>query len=166
MTILTVLSPQQNLAPYHATPADVVDRMLALASIGQNDVVMDLGCGDGRIPIRAAERYGARGICVDIDETLIELARANAKKAGVEERVTFRVEDAMTTDLSEATVVTLFLLPESNAKLRPILRKGLRPRSRIVSHAFSMGPDWPADKVETFTSGNGDRVTLYLWVLK
>jgi predicted RNA methylase len=166
LTALTLLLPQQNLAPYHATPPDVVDRMLALASVGKTDVVVDLGCGDGRIPIRAAEKNGARGICVDIDEKLIELARANAKKAGVEDRVTFRVEDAMTTDLSQATVVTLFLLPESNAKLRPVLQKGLKPGSRIVSHAFSMGPDWLADKVETFTSANGDRVTLYLWVVR
>lgn len=166
LTALGIFLPQQNLAPYHATPPDVVDRMLALASVRREDVVVDLGCGDGRIPIRAAQKYGARGICVEIDESLVELARANAKKAGVEDRVTFRVEDAMTTDLSQATVVTLFLLPESNAKLRPVLMKGLAPGSRIVSHAFSMGPDWLADKVETFTSANGDRVTLYLWVLR
>jgi predicted O-methyltransferase YrrM len=162
--ILTV--PQQNLAPFHSTPADVVDRMLDLASVDGTDVVLDLGCGDGRIPIRAAQKYGARSICVEIDQKLVDLARANVKKAGVEQRVTCRAEDAMTTDLSQATVVTLFLLPESNAKLRPILAKGLRPGSRIVSHAFSMGPDWLADKVETFTSANGDRVTLYLWVVR
>ena len=166
LTTLALSLPQQSLAPYHSTAPDVVDRMLVLAEVGKTDVVLDLGCGDGRIPIRAAERYGARGICVDIDEKLIELAKGNAKKAGVEDRVTFRIEDAMTTDLSEATVVTLFLLPESNLKLRPILRKGLRAGSRIVSHAFSMGPDWLADKVETFTSANGDRVTLYLWVVR
>jgi predicted RNA methylase len=163
---LTHLLAQQNLAPYHATPPDVVDRMLALASVGPSDVVMDLGCGDGRIPIRAAEKYGARGICVEIDEKLVERARANATGAGVDDRVTFRVENAMTTDLSEATVVTLFLLPESNVRLRPILQKGLKRGSRIVSHAFSMGPDWLADKVETFTSANGDRVTLYLWIVR
>ena len=166
LTTLTLTLPQQNLAPFHATPNDVVDRMLELASAGNGDVVLDLGCGDGRIPIRAAEKYGARGIGVDIDQKLIELAKANARKAGVEDLVTFRVEDAMTTDVSRATVVTLFLLPESNAKLRPILKKALRPGARIVSHAFSMGPDWLADKVETFTSTNGDRVTLYLWVIR
>jgi SAM-dependent methyltransferase len=166
LAALIGLLPQQSLAPYHATPADVVDRMLGLASVGKDDVVLDLGCGDGRIPIRAAGKYGARGICVDIDAKLIDLARANATKAGVENRVTFRVEDAMTTDLSQATVVTLFLLPESNAKLQPVLKQGLKPGSRIVSHTFSMGPDWLADKVETFTSANGDQVTLYLWVLR
>jgi SAM-dependent methyltransferase len=163
---LVLAGAQQNLAPFHATPADVVDRMLELASVSKKDVVLDLGCGDGRIPIRAAEKYGARGIGVDIDPALIERARANAAKAGVERLVEFRVEDAMTTDVSAATVVTLFLLPESNARLRPILRKGLKPGSRIVSHAFSMGPGWLADKVETFTSANGDTVTLYLWVLR
>ena len=166
LTALALSSPQQNLAPFHATPPDVVDRMLELASVRKGDVVLDLGCGDGRIPIRAAEKYGVRGIGVDIDRELIELAKANAKKAAVEELVEFRVEDALTADLSGATVVTLFLLPESNAKLRPILRRSLEPGSRIVSHAFSMGPDWLADKVETFISANGDRVTLYLWIIR
>ena len=163
---LILLAAQQSLAPFHATPTDVVDRMLALANVTKEDTVLDLGCGDGRIPIRAAQKYGARGVGVDIDPELIERAKSNARSAGVEQLVEFRVEDAMTTDVSKATVVTLFLLPSSNAKLRPILTSGLQPGSRIVSHAFSMGPDWLADKVDTFTTGSGDRVTLYLWVLR
>lgn len=157
---------QQSLAPFHATPDDVVDRMLRLARVTRDDVVMDLGCGDGRIPIRAAQKYGARGIGVDIDPQLIERARANARKAGVENLVQFRVEDALATDVSKATVVTLFLLPSSNIKLRPMLKRQLKPGARIVSHAFSMGPDWVADEVDHFTSANGDQVTLYLWRLR
>jgi ribosomal protein L11 methylase PrmA len=152
LSCLALVLPQQSLAPFHATPDDVVDRMLSLAKVTKDDVVLDLGCGDGRIPIRAAQKYGARGIGVDIDPSLIERAKANAKSAGVERLVEFRVEDAMATDVSSASVVTLFLLASSNAKLRPILTKGLKPGSRIVSHAFSMGPDWLADEVDTFTS--------------
>jgi SAM-dependent methyltransferase len=161
--LLAIRPPQQSLAPFHATPEDVVDRMLALAKVTSDDVVMDLGCGDGRIPIRAAQKYGARGVGVDIDPRLIDQARTNARNAGVEKLVEFRVADALKTDVSKATVVTLFLLPSSNIKLRPILRSRLKPGSRIVSHAFSMGPDWLADEVDTFTSAGGDQVTLYLW---
>ncbi|MDQ3524250.1 MAG: class I SAM-dependent methyltransferase [Chloroflexota bacterium] len=137
--------------------------MLALASVQGGDTVLDLGCGDGRIPIRAAQKFGARGIGVDIDPKLIETARANAKSAGVEKLVEFRLEDAMTTDLSKANVVTLYLLSSSNAKLRPRLQAELQPGSRVVSHAFSMGPDWPADGLDRFVSARGDEITLYLW---
>ena len=163
---MMLLSPLQSLAPYVPTPEDVVDRMLALAEVKREDTVLDLGCGDGRIPIRAAEKFGARGIGVDIDAKLIETAKANAKIAGVENLVEFRVEDAMTTDLSKASVVTLYLLSSSNAKLRPRLQTELRSGSRIVSHAFSMGPDWPADALDRFVSARGDEVTLYLWRIR
>jgi SAM-dependent methyltransferase len=152
-----------NLAPYVPTPQDVVDRMLALAGVTKTDVVLDLGCGDGRIPITAARRFGARGIGVDIDPQRIAEANANAKAAGVTGLVTFRLQDAMTTDMSEATVVTLYLLSASNLKLRPILTRQLKPGSRIVSHAFSMGNDWPADKMDTFQDSAGGSRTLYLW---
>jgi SAM-dependent methyltransferase len=152
-----------NLAPYVPTPAEVVDRMLDLAGVTKSDVVLDLGCGDGRIPIAAARKFGARGIGVDIDPQRIAEANANAKAAGVTSLVTFRLQDAMTTDLSEATVVTLYLLSASNLKLRPILTRQLKPGSRIVSHAFSMGNDWPADKVDTFQDSAGGTRTLYLW---
>ena len=163
---LLLSSFPQSLAPYVPTPEDVVVRMLELAKVGSGDVVYDLGCGDGRIPIAAAKRYGARGVGIDIDPRRIEESRANAKAAGVESLVEFRGEDVMQTDVSPATVVTLYLLTSSNQKLRPMLAKQLRPGARIVSHAFSMGPDWPADRVERFTSERGDEVTLYLWVVK
>jgi SAM-dependent methyltransferase len=150
------------LAPYVPTPAEVVDRMLQLAGIGKGDVIYDLGCGDGRIPITAAKRFGARGVGVDIDPQRIAEANANAKKEGVTHLVTFKLQDAMATDVSEATVVTLYLLSASNLKLRPILTRQLKPGARIVSHAFSMG-DWQPDKVDTFVDASGTTRTLYLW---
>ena len=156
----------QSLAPYVPSPPDVVDRMLEVAAVTKADVVYDLGCGDGRIPIAAAKKYGARGVGLDIDPKRIEESRANAKAAGVEHLVQFRVEDVLNADVSEATVVTLYLLSSSNMKLRPMLTRQLRPGSRIVSHAFSMGPTWPADKVEQFTTSRGDEITLYLWRIR
>jgi SAM-dependent methyltransferase len=137
--------------------------MLALAGTTRDDVVYDLGCGDGRIPIAAARTYGARGVGIDIDPKRIEESRANAKAAGVDHLVEFRLQDAMSADVSLATVVTLYMLSSGNAKLRPVLTRQLRPGARIVSHAFSMGPTWPADKVDQFISAQGDEVTLYLW---
>jgi SAM-dependent methyltransferase len=151
-----------HLAPYVPTPAEVVDRMLQLGQVGKNDVIYDLGCGDGRIPIAAAKRFGTRGVGVDIDPQRIAEANANAKKEGVTHLVTFKLQDAMATDVSEATVVTLYLLSASNLKLRPILTKQLKPGARIVSHAFSMG-DWQPDKVDTFIDTSGTTRTLYLW---
>ena len=164
--ILLFVLQSQPLAPYEPTPLDVVDRMLALAAVKKADTLIDLGCGDGRIAIRAAQKFGARAIGVDIDPRRIEESNANAKAAGVERLTEFRVEDALTTDLSNATVVTLFLGSEGNAKLRPRLQTQLRPGARIVSHAFSMGPGWTAERVERFTSEQGDVVTLYLWVVR
>lgn len=163
LAALLSLLPQQSLAPYVPTPHDVVDRMLALAAVTRSDVVYDLGCGDGRIPVAAAKKYGARGVGIDIDPRRIEEARANARAAGVEHLVEFRLEDAMTADVSRATVVTLYLLASGNAKLRPMLERQLRPGARIVSHAFSMGPGWPADRIDQFTTERGDEITLYLW---
>ena len=151
-----------SLAPYVPTPQDVVDRMLQLAQVTKNDVVYDLGCGDGRIVITAAEKFGARGVGVDIDPQRIKESEENAKKAGVADRVSFRLQDAMTVDVSPATVVTLYLLSSSNMKLRPLLTKQLRPGARIVSHAFSMG-DWQPDKTDTFTDSRGSERTLYIW---
>jgi ribosomal protein L11 methylase PrmA len=137
--------------------------MLALARVTSADVVYDLGSGDGRIPIAAAKKYGARGVGLDIDPLRIQESRANAKAAGVEHLVEFREQDVLTADLSGATVVTLYLLASANATLRPILTRQLKPGTRIVSHAFSMGPTWPAEKVDRFTNPAGDEVTLYLW---
>ena len=151
-----------SLAPYVPTPQDVVNQMLSLARVTSNDVVYDLGCGDGRIPITAAKMYGARGVGVDIDPRRIMEANANAKTAGVEKLVRFRLQDAMTVDVSDATVVTLYLLSSANLKLRPILTKQLRPGARIVSHAFTMG-DWQPDKVVDFTDTMGIIRTLFVW---
>lgn len=153
----------QSLAPFVPTPQDVVDRMLELVNVTADDVVYDLGCGDGRIVITAAERYGARGVGVDIDPLRVAESRENARLAGVSHLVEFREQDAMTVDVSDATVVTLYLLSSSLMKLRPLLTRQLRPGARIVSHAFSMG-DWEADTVERFTDIRGNTRTLYAWI--
>ena len=123
----------QSLAPYVPTPQDVVDRMLSLANVTSADVIYDLGCGDGRVVVTAAKKFAARGVGVDIDPDRIKESQANAKAAGVENLVTFKLQDAMTVDVSPATVVTLYLLSSSNAKLRPILTSQLKPGARIVS---------------------------------
>jgi SAM-dependent methyltransferase len=152
----------RSLAPYVPTPTDVVDRMLMLANVGPDDVVYDLGCGDGRIVIAAAQKFGARGVGVDIDANLINQAEAQARAAGVANRVRFRIQDALTVDVSDATVVTLYLLSASNVKLRPILTKQLRKGARIVSHSFPIG-DWEPDVVDSFRDALGTARTLYLW---
>jgi SAM-dependent methyltransferase len=151
-----------SLAPFVPTPQDVVDRMLELAGVSENDVVYDLGCGDGRIVITAAERYGARGVGIDIDPQRVAESRANAERAGVSHLVEFIQQDALQVDVSDATVVTLYLLSSSNMKLRPILTSQLASGARIVSHAFSMG-NWDADQIERFTDTRGNTRTLYLW---
>lgn len=139
------------------TPQEVVDTMLRLANITRNDVVYDLGCGDGRIVITAAQRFGARGVGIDIDPDRIREATANARKANVSSRVRFMNADLFETDFSEASVVTLYLLPSLNLRLRPKLLAELRPGSRLLSHDFDMG-DWaPDQKVEV-----GSR-TVYFW---
>jgi SAM-dependent methyltransferase len=153
------------LAPYSPTPPDVVERMLKFAGVGPEDMVYDLGCGDGLIVIEAARKFGARGVGIDIDAALIARAQAGAKQAGVESRVTFRVQDAMTIDASDATVVTLYLLAASNVKLRPILAKTLRPGARIVAHNYPIG-DWEPDKIDTFIDNAGSTRTLFLWNIR
>jgi precorrin-6B methylase 2 len=151
------------LAPYVPTGHDVVDRMLSLAGVTKADFVVDLGCGDGRIPIAAAKKYGARGLGVDIDPVRIQEANANLKAAGVQNLVEFRLEDALKTDVSNATVVTTFLLSASNLRLRPILTRQLKPGARIVTNTFSMG-DWTPTKTDTFVDATGRTRTLYLYV--
>jgi SAM-dependent methyltransferase len=151
-----------SLAPYVPTPPDVVTRMLTLAGTGSDDVVYDLGCGDGRIVIAAAREFGARGVGVDIDPALIATAQAASRAAGVSDRVTFRVQDAMTTDVSDATVVTLYLLAASNVKLRPMLAERLPAGARIVAHNYPIG-DWEPDVIDNFTDASGTKRTLYLW---
>jgi SAM-dependent methyltransferase len=152
----------RSLAPFVPSPSDVVDRMLTLAKVGPGDVVYDLGCGDGRIVIAAAQKFGARGVGVDIDPRLVIQAEANARAAGVQNRVKFVIEDAMKVDVSDATVVTLYLLSASNVKLRPLLTKQLRKGARIVSHSFAIG-DWEPDVVDNFRDAAGTSRTLYLW---
>jgi SAM-dependent methyltransferase len=159
---LTAAAQSQRLAPFVATPEDVVDRMLRLAGVSATDLVYDLGCGDGRIVIAAAQRFGARGVGVEIDQALVNQARAKAEASGVAHLVTFLAQNAMTVDVSEATVVTLYLLSASNVALRPILTRQLRPGARIVSHNFAMG-DWEPDTVDTFRDAGGVVRTLYLW---
>ena len=164
---LVAAQPAQpvRLAPSTATPPDVVDRMLTLAKVTPSDIVYDLGCGDGRIVIAAAQKFGARGVGIDIDRGLIAKAEAAARAAGVSDRVTFEVQDATTVDVSRATVVTLYLLAASNLKLRPNLTKQLRPGSRIVSHNYPMG-DWEPDRVDTFVDARGTTRTLFLWTIR
>jgi predicted RNA methylase len=151
------------LAPYVPTLPDVVDRMLKIANVTKADFVVDLGCGDGRIPIAAAKQYGARGLGVDIDPVRIAEANANAKAAGVTHLVEFRLQDALKTDVSNATVVTTFLLSASNLRLRPILTKQLKAGSRIVTNTFSMG-DWSPSNTDTFVDSEGRTRTVYLYV--
>jgi SAM-dependent methyltransferase len=144
---------------YVPTPVPVVNEMLRLANVKPNDVVYDLGSGDGRIVIAAAQERGASGIGIDINPERIREANRNAQKAGVTDRVQFRQQDLFQTDFSKATVVTLYLLPELNVKLRPKLLRELKPGTRIVSHAFDMG-DWkPQQVVEV------DGRTVYYWVV-
>jgi len=154
-----------NLAPYVPSPHDVVDRLLTFANVGPNDILYDLGCGDGRIVIAAAKKYGARGVGVDIDPERINESIANARNAGVEKLFTFKLQDAMKTDVSEATVVTLYLLSFANVQLRPLLERQLKPGARIVSHNFGMG-NWEPDEIDTFRDANGGTRTLYLWRIK
>jgi len=146
---------------YVPTPQAVVDAMLKMANVSGKDVVYDLGCGDGRIPITAAQRFGAKGIGIDIDPVRIKEANENAKTAGVTDKVTFLNQDLFTSDFKEATVVTLYLLPSLNEKLMPKLKSELKPGTRIVSHAFDMGPTWPPEKTEQV-----EGKTIYYWTIK
>jgi ribosomal protein L11 methylase PrmA len=141
------------------TPQEVVEDMLRLANVKKGDVLYDLGSGDGRIPITAARLYGVRGVGIDIDPARIREAQDNARKNGVESLVQFRQEDLFKSDFREATVVTLYLLPDLNVKLRPRLLADLKPGTRIVSHQFDMG-DWkPVKKLESHGR------TVYFWVV-
>lgn len=144
---------------YVPTPQARVDRMLELADLEPGDKLYDLGCGDGRIAVTAAREYGARAVCVDIDPERIAEARANVRAAGVEDLVEVRQGDLFEVDLSDADVVTLYLLERLNLKLRPTLRAQLRPGARVVSHAFDMG-DWEPDVREEVDGGD-----VYLWVI-
>jgi Methyltransferase domain len=160
-TPTTSAVPQERPAdvPYVPTPQSVVDAMLKVAKVGKNDVLYDLGSGDGRIVVTAAQKFGTQGVGIDIDPQRIAEANQNAQKAGVSDRVKFVQQDLFNTDLSKATVVTLYLLPDINLKLRPKLFKELKPGTRIVSHAFHMG-DWKPQQTL-----NVDGKTIYYWVV-
>jgi SAM-dependent methyltransferase len=145
---------------YVPTPHEIVERMLDVAKVRTGDVVYDLGCGDGRMVIAAAKKFGTRGYGVDLDPARIREARANAKKEGVDKLVTFEVGDLYKTDIKEATVVMLYLLPELNRRLIPKLFAELEPGARVVSHDFDMGQSWPPDR---YVKLGGDGI--YLWVM-
>lgn len=132
--------------PYEPSPQAIVDKMLELAQVSSNDLLYDLGSGDGRIVITAARKYGARGVGIDLDPQRVAEATANAKKAGVDERVRFMVGNLYSADFSDATVVTLFLWPHVNLRLRPHLWQQLKVGTRVVSHLWDMGPEWPPEK--------------------
>jgi len=166
----TLRPPDVEFVP---TPHEVVAEMLKMAAITQDDVVYDLGCGDGRIVIAAAKQYGARGVGVEIDPELIKVCQEKARKAGVTDRVRFLLRDLFETELREATVVALYLTPELNLQLRPKLFRELKPGTRIVSHDFDMG-DWKPDamremrNVEFFFPDDMTRVRdtkFYYWVI-
>ena len=158
LTTPTAQSPGPDVA-YASTPQAVVDAMLDLARVTSDDVVYDLGCGDGRIVIAAATRRGARGIGIDIDPQRITEAEALAQREGVSDRVTFILGDLFEAEFQDATVVMLYLQPQPNLRLRPRLLAELRPGTRVVSHSYDMG-DWIPDEVRRVA---GRRI--YLWTI-
>ena len=167
-SVLTDLSHAAE-APYVPTPQIVVDKMLEMGKVQSSDFVMDLGSGDGRIVITAAKKHGARGMGVEIDPKLVEIAKDNAWREGVRSRVEFHQRDLYRTDLRQATVVTLYLLPEVNLRLRPKLLAELRPGSRVVSHDYDLGEWGPDDsallQVPGKTAGGAGSSSIMLWVI-
>src|SRR5438874_11336513 len=161
MTALGIVQAQKREpdVPYVPTPDEIVDAMLKTAAVKKGDVIYDLGCGDGRIVITAAQKFGTHGVGIDINPVRIKEARENAEKAGVTDKVKFLEQDLFESSIGDATVVTLYLLPSVNLKLRPKLLKELKPGTRIVSHSFDMG-DWKPDKESEV---NGARI--YFWVI-
>jgi SAM-dependent methyltransferase len=162
MRIVKFWEPKLDV-PYVPTPQRVVDEMLKMAAVKEGDVVYDLGCGDGRIVVTAAQKFGATGMGVDIDPKRIRESKANAEKAGVTDKVKFERGDLFKLDLSPASVVTMYLLPNINLKLRPKLFQQLKPGTRIVSHAFDMG-EWEPEKTVKVSVDNSD-YTLYYWTI-
>jgi precorrin-6B methylase 2 len=151
-------SESKKIVPFVPTPQEVVDKMIELGGVKKGDTVYDLGSGDGRIVITAAKK-GARAVGFEIDPDLLKESRENIKKAGVQDLAEIRQQDILTVDLSAANVVTMYLLPDVNMKLRPNVLSQMKPGSRVVSHAFDMG-DWKPDKTERV---NGR--TIYLWTV-
>jgi SAM-dependent methyltransferase len=155
---------QSPVAPdviYVPTPQPVVEAMLELASVTRDDVVYDLGSGDGRIVIAAAKKYGARGVGIEIDPALVRQATENAAAAGVSDRVRFVRGNLYTADIKAATVVTLYLLQSINERLRPKLVRELEPGTRVVSHVFNMGPEWPPERTSMVGPSR-----IFIWTLQ
>jgi len=148
----------KKIVPFVPTPQEVVDKMIELGGVKKGDTVYDLGSGDGRIVITAAKK-GARAVGFEIDGDLLKESRENIQKAGVQNSAEIRQQDILTVDLSPASVVTMYLLPDVNLKLRPNVLSQMKPGSRVVSHAFDMG-DWKPDKTERV-----DGRTIYLWIV-
>jgi ribosomal protein L11 methylase PrmA len=148
----------KKIVPFVPTPQEVVDKMVDLAGVKKGDVVYDLGSGDGRIVITAAKK-GAKAVGFDVDGDLVKESRANIQKAGVQDSAEIKQQDILTVDLSPASVITMYLLPDVNLKLKPHILSQMKPGSRIVSHAFDMG-DWKPEKTERV---NGR--TIYLWIV-
>ncbi|HYJ14997.1 MAG TPA: methyltransferase domain-containing protein [Candidatus Limnocylindria bacterium] len=148
----------KKIVPFVPTPQEVVDKMVDLAGIKKGDVVYDLGSGDGRIVVTAAKK-GAKAVGFEIDGDLVKQSRDNIRKAGVQDQAEIRQQDILTVDLSAASVVTMYLLPDVNLQLRPNILSQLKPGSRVVSHAFDMG-DWKPDRIERVEGR-----TLYLWTI-
>ncbi|MGH7829022.1 MAG: SAM-dependent methyltransferase, partial [Candidatus Binatia bacterium] len=155
-------SESKKIVPFVPTPQDVVERMLEMAQVKKGDVVYDLGSGDGRIVITAAKKYGVRAVGFEIDPGLVKQSRESIKKEKVANLAEIRQQDIRTVDLSPATVVTMYLLPDVNLMLRPNLWRRLKPGSRVVSHDFDMG-DWKPEKVVQIKDSSGWDHTLYFW---
>jgi SAM-dependent methyltransferase len=153
-----------DLAPFVPTAMAVVEKMLEMAKVSSSDIVYDLGCGDGRIVITAAKKYGAHGVGIDIVPQRIKESKEGARKEGVEKLVKFRIGDVMKMDFSKATVITLYLLPESNELLRPLLEKQLKHGTRVVSHNYHI-PGWEEKEVEVveLDDENGKGHTIFLY---
>jgi SAM-dependent methyltransferase len=156
--------------PYVPTPQVVVDAMLELAQVSAGDYVIDLGSGDGRIVLTAAQRYNARGLGVDIDQALVDASNAEARRLGVQQRVSFRREDVLETRVSDATVLTLYLMPDMMSRLQPKFLRELKPGTRIVSHDFKLGSWTPAQQIsvevpEKYGSRGKWKSTVYYWIM-
>ena len=164
-----IVAAQGEQPPFVVTPAQVVDRMLALAQLGPGDVLIDLGSGDGRIVIQGAKRFGARGLGIEMNASLVEASRAAARREGVAERARFERGDALATDLAPASVLTLYLSPELNERLLPRIFAAMRPGSRVVSHDFAIG-NWAPERTERLNvpeknNGLGGESLLMLWIV-
>jgi SAM-dependent methyltransferase len=151
-----------HIAPFSPTPPEVVNRMLDVAEIKHGDVLYDLGSGDGRIVVAAAKRFGIRAVGFEIDPVLVKDSRQIIKQAGLEELVEIREQDIRAVDFSPASVVTMYLYPAANLRLRPVLMRDLRPGSRVISHDFDMG-SWKPDRVERLQDRAGLSRTIYRW---